>query len=267
MFSHWRKIWCRAWKQRGHKWLQGWLLLPWRKRGWGVASKIYMVIGSMVVIDAKCSNDHCCIWQSQSCHGTLPWRDMLCAAAALFTRSNPTQVFTFFKNNGLPYISLRTYHYLPHPWCELWLDQWTAVPFNFQVKHTDVGCDARCDTPGHCVKYSIYHTVELDNNKALTIELVQIHSVVTIWSMSQAPINTVIVPFQVNRSFKITLQSKRIIPRNNCQDQNCVSTKCFHRTQVALSGGQQCKEIPLSTSLMLLHPWTTHQLAGIVNLS
>ena len=87
-----------------------------------MASNIYMVIGSMVVIDAKCSNDHCCIWQSQSCHGTLPWRDMLCAAAALFTRSNPTQVFTSFKNNGLPYISLRTYHYLPHPWCELCLD-------------------------------------------------------------------------------------------------------------------------------------------------
>ena len=159
----------------------------------------------MVVIEAKCSNDHCCIWQSQSCQGTLPWRDMLCAAAALFTRSNPAQVFTFFKNNGLPYISLRTYHYLPHPWCELCLDQWTAVPFNFQVKHTDVGCDARCDTPGHCVKYSTYPTVELDNNKALTIELVQVHSVVTIWSMSQAPINTVTLPFHVKRSFKITL--------------------------------------------------------------
>ena len=69
-----------------------------RMRG---ASNIYMVIGSMVVIDAKCSNDHCCIWQSQSCHGTLPWRDMLCAAATLFTRSNPTQVFIFFKEQGI----------------------------------------------------------------------------------------------------------------------------------------------------------------------
>lgn len=34
--------------------------------------------------------------------------------------------------------------------------------------------DGRCDSPGHSAKYGAYHLVELDLNKVLVVELVQV---------------------------------------------------------------------------------------------
>ena len=116
---------------------------------------------------------------------------MLCAAGALFTGSNPTRVFSFFKHIGMSYISLRTYYYLqklyliPAVNC-IWTSEQQSLLTSFQGKHIDVGGDARCDSPGHCAKYGTYHMVELESNKVLTVELVQVYNVVTISSMSQA---------------------------------------------------------------------------------
>ena len=144
--------------------------------------QVQKVIGTMVVIEAKCSNGHRRIWQSQSCHGTLPWGNMLCAAGTLFTGSNPARVFSFFKHIGMSYISLRTYYYLqklyliPAVNC-VWTSEQQSLSASFQGKHIDVGGDARCDSPGHCAKYGTYHMVELDSNKVLTVELVQVYNV------------------------------------------------------------------------------------------
>jgi len=147
------------------------------------APQVQKVIGTMVVIEAKCSNGHRRIWQSQSCHGTLPWGNMLCAAGTLFTGSNPARVFSFFKHIGMSYISLRTYYYLqklyliPAVNC-VWTSEQKSLLASFRGKHIDVGGDARCDSPGHCAKYGTYHIVELDSNKVLTVELVQVYNVI-----------------------------------------------------------------------------------------
>lgn len=48
--------------------------------------KIVKIVGTMVVIDAKCCNGHNRIWMSQSWDGMLPWGNMLCAAATLYRK-------------------------------------------------------------------------------------------------------------------------------------------------------------------------------------
>lgn len=110
---------------------------------------------------------------------------MLCVAGTLFTGSNPARVFSFFKHIGMSYISLRTYYYLqklyliPAVNC-VWTSEQQSLLTSFQGKHIDVGGDARCDSPGHCAKYGTYHMLELDRNKVVTVELVQVYTVVTV---------------------------------------------------------------------------------------
>lgn len=122
--------------------------------------KIVKIVGTMVVIDAKCCNGHNRIWMSQSWDGMLPWGNMLCAAATLFTGSNPGRVATFFKHLGMSYISLRTYYniqqlYLNPAVNSVWDREQLSLLTAFQGKVIDVGGDARCDSPGHCAKYGL----------------------------------------------------------------------------------------------------------------
>ncbi|KAL9951461.1 hypothetical protein ACROYT_G044124 [Oculina patagonica] len=144
--------------------------------------KIQKIIGTMVVIEAKCCKGHTRIWKSQQCDGTLPWGNMLCAAGTLFTGSNPTRVVSFFRQIGMSYISLRAYFYLQKLYLipavnSVWNGEQQSLLTSFQGKVLDVGGDARCDSPGHCAKYGAYHLVELSSKKVLTVELVQSNEV------------------------------------------------------------------------------------------
>jgi len=72
--------------------------------------KIADIVGTMVVIESECINGHLRVWKSQLCDDLLPWGNMLCAGATLFTGSNPGRVVNFFQHIGICYISIRTYY-------------------------------------------------------------------------------------------------------------------------------------------------------------
>ena len=141
--------------------------------------RIEKSVGSMIVIVSKCKNGHIRSWTSQQCDGQMPWGNMLCAAGTLFTGSNPARIDSFFKHLGIQYMSLRTYYkiqkfYLAPAVNRCWENEQSSLLKSLQGKSIAVGGDARCDSPGHSAKYGTYHLVELNLNKVLAVELVQV---------------------------------------------------------------------------------------------
>lgn len=134
----------------------------------------------MIVIVSKCLKGRTKTWASQRCDGKLPWGNMLCAAGTLFTGSNPARVAAFFKHNGVQYMSLRTYYkiqrvYLAPAVNRCWENEQLSLLQSLQQgKAIAFGGDGRCDSPGHSAKHGAYHLVELDLNKVLVVELVQV---------------------------------------------------------------------------------------------
>ena len=55
-------------------------------------------------------------------------------------------------------------------------------------KEIAVGGDTRCDSPAHSAKYGTYHLVELNLNKVLAVELVQVNVFQVICSVFQMTI-------------------------------------------------------------------------------
>ena len=115
------------------------------------APRVEKAVGSMIVIVSKCLKGHTKTWESQRCDGKLPWGNMLCAAGTLFTGSNPARVAAFFKH----------------------IEQLSLLQ-SLQGKAIALGGDGRCDSPGYSAKYGAYNLVELDLNKVLVVELVQV---------------------------------------------------------------------------------------------
>ena len=143
------------------------------------APRVEKAVGSMIVIVSKCLKGHKKTWASQRCDGKLPWGNMLCAAGTLFTGSNPARVAAFFKHIGVQYMSLRTYYkiqrvYLAPAVNRCWENEQLSLLQSLQGKAIALGGDGRCDSPGHSAKYGAYHLVELDLNKVLVVELVQV---------------------------------------------------------------------------------------------
>ena len=133
-------------------------------------------MGSMIFVVSKCfKNGHIRNWTSQQYDGRLPWGNMLCAAGTLFTGSNPAKVASFFKHIGVLYMLLETYCKLQRLYLSPAVNRcWEREQLSLHGNEIAVGGDARCDSPGHSAKYGTYHLVELDLNKVLAVEVVQV---------------------------------------------------------------------------------------------
>ena len=76
-------------------------------------------------------------------------------------------------------MSLRTYYkiqrvYLAPAVNRCWENEQLSLLQSLQGKAIALGGDGRCDSPRHSAKYGAYHLVELDLNKVLVVELVQV---------------------------------------------------------------------------------------------
>ena len=137
------------------------------------------IVGTMVVIQCTCPFGHSRIWNSQPQHNSLPWGNLLIAAGILFSGDSPSKVLSLFHHVGIPSISLRTYHlmqrvYLIPSVLDVWSRQQNEVIQQVQDKRLVLGGDARCDSPGHSAKYGSYTLMELETNKILDVQLVQV---------------------------------------------------------------------------------------------
>jgi len=57
---------------------------------------------------------------------------------------------------------------------QTWCEEQQTILTSLEGTTVDIGGDARCDSPGHNAKYGVYHMVELNINKVISLELVQV---------------------------------------------------------------------------------------------
>lgn len=144
---------------------------------------IKFVRGTFIYTSSKCLYDHEFTWSSQPCHNTLPWSNLFTATAILTSGCNATKVLQLFQNMNLQMFTPRTYnrlqaYYVVPSATRTWdfeqaelLEEIKEGPCQDVV----VGGDARCDSPGYSAKYGTYTIMDLERNKILDFQLVQVN--------------------------------------------------------------------------------------------
>eukprot|EP00795_Rhopilema_esculentum_P009891 gene9891-18482_t len=135
--------------------------------------------GTMLIVKSICLEGHSSEWRSQLEHNKMPWGNFLLAASILFSGSQPAKVLTPLRHMNICSISERLYSLIQHAYLlpskfKLWDQQKKLLLESVKNKVLTLGGDGRCDTPGHCAKYGSYTIMDLDTNKIVDTQLVQV---------------------------------------------------------------------------------------------
>lgn len=138
--------------------------------------------GTFIYTSSKCLNGHEFTWSSQPCHNTLPWSNLFTATAILTSGCNATKVLQVFKNMNLQMFTARTYnrlqaYYVVPSATKTWDFEQSQLLTEIKdgpSQDVVVGGDARCDSPGYSAKYGTYTIMDLERNKILDFQLVQV---------------------------------------------------------------------------------------------
>ena len=144
-------------------------------------SKLF--IGSMVQITATCLEGHKRVWSSQPVHctehGIMPWGNFLISAPCLYSGSHPSKVFLFLNHLKVPCITEKLYNtiqrvYLIPSVLSTWNLHQKELFKTVENKTLTIGGDARMDSPGHSAKYGSYSIMDLESNKILDVQMIQV---------------------------------------------------------------------------------------------
>ena len=147
--------------------------------------KVAQHMGTLICIKQECC--HCgqvWTWKNQPLVKDTPAGNILLSASILFSGSSPAKVLCMLKHLNVATIKERTYYdhqrkYLEPAIVSVWTEKQskllTACVFKGPLT---IGGDGRADSPGHSAKYGSYGIIDLDNNKVIHIELVQVRSFV-----------------------------------------------------------------------------------------
>lgn len=135
-----------------------------------------------VVIDCNCNQPF--KWSSQPFSGTMPLGNLIIAGAVMFAGCSISKILTFFRHASIQCFSERTYSSIQNAYIV------PTITDVWQMKQSDIideirrngnkvklGGDARCCSPGHTAKYGSYSIMNLDNNKVVDVQLVQVNIV------------------------------------------------------------------------------------------
>ena len=135
--------------------------------------------GSMLRIEAECIEGHKKVWYSQPMHKKMPWGNFRIAAACLFSGSQPSKVISFLKHLNMAGISKTVYNaiqsaYLIPSVFAVWEESQKKLFQKLQGKQLVLGGDARMDSPGYSAKYGSYSLMDLESNKIIDTQLIQV---------------------------------------------------------------------------------------------
>lgn len=138
--------------------------------------------GTFVAIKQLCS--HCGykrLWTSQPRIKDTPAGNILLSAAILFSGANPGKIFHLLGHMRIASISDRTFYYHQSQFLQpavlsVWKAKQQKLLAQCRSRSTplSIGGDGRADSPGHSAKYGSYGIIDLDTNKVIHIELVQV---------------------------------------------------------------------------------------------
>jgi hypothetical protein len=88
--------------------------------------------------------------------------------------------FFFTRFINIKVMSTRTFFYhqkdvLHQAVRNVWVRKRNILLEDLKDKELVLGGDARCDSMGHCAKFGSYSLMELDRNKIITTEIVQVN--------------------------------------------------------------------------------------------
>ncbi len=125
---------------------------------------------------------HAQTWTSQSQHGTLPQGNPLLAVEILFSGASPTKALNLMLNPNIATIHRRTFNlmqggYLVPAVSRVCERQRSSLVLEAKKESSDIdfGGDTRCDSPGHCAKYSKISTDTFDFPRSLKQPTMCIH--------------------------------------------------------------------------------------------
>lgn len=135
----------------------------------------------MVNIIAKCSCGFLNNWNSQPTHSQMPLGNLLLSASILFSGNSPSKILQYFQQANVQFITERCYNYIQSGYLipsvlNVWKKHQTIMMTERQGKQVVIGGDGRCDSPGYCAKYCSYSCMDLESNKILDTQLVQVTS-------------------------------------------------------------------------------------------
>lgn len=140
--------------------------------------------GTFIAIHQSCSQcGHKRSWTSQPRIKDTPAGNILLSASILFSGATPGKVLRMMSHMQVACISDRTFYLHQHRYLEpsivsVWNEQQSKLLAQCKAQGTSltIGGDGRADSPGHSAKYGSYGIIDLNTNKVLHIELVQVNT-------------------------------------------------------------------------------------------
>ena len=141
--------------------------------------------GSLAVFESRCE---ACkrreTFYSQPSHNSMSHGNFAMAANMLYSGSSPMKLLNFFRELNVAVMSSRTFdnlqRYYACPSVRILWDkkqQEMLSSLGDSGKRLSLGGDARCCSPGHSAKFSSYSIMDLDTEKILDVQLVQVTEV------------------------------------------------------------------------------------------
>lgn len=118
-------------------------------------------------------------WSSQPMIGNIPAGNILLSASILFAGALPSKTIRVLTSCGIQSISLTSYFrhqkkFLVRTVSNVWFREEKALLERLKNKKLVLGGDGRHDSMGHSAKYGSYTIMELEENKIINIQVVQV---------------------------------------------------------------------------------------------
>lgn len=144
------------------------------------AGEIAYQMGTLVAVEQRCSHcGHQRLWRSQPYIKDTPAGNILLSAAIVFSGATPGKTLRLLSHMQVACFSERTFYfhqnkYLAPAIVSVWEESQSKMLSQIRGTPLSIGGDGRADSPGHSAKYGSYGIVDLNTNKVLHIQLVQV---------------------------------------------------------------------------------------------
>ena len=133
--------------------------------------------GTCIMCSYLCECGSSFYWTSQPHSGTMPYGNLLTAAAIMFSGGSATRILNMMKHLKLACFTERTYFRLQQFYLIPSIQELYNLKQNVllsRLKNSiQVAGNGRCCSPGHTAKYGSYSFLEMDTGKIIHTELVQ----------------------------------------------------------------------------------------------
>lgn len=160
--------------------------------------------GSCLHVHLECLNGHVWKWSSQPVVGRMPLGNLLLSAATLYSGQTYTRISTFAGFLNLKIVGHSTFkeHQKDYLWPAVhstWDYERQTLWGSLEGRNVRLAGDGRCDSPGYSAKFCTYSMMDLDSNKVVDFELVQVTQATSSVAMEKKGFQIVLDRLMLNK--------------------------------------------------------------------